>query len=50
MFVSDDMDHNVNILRVIGHLRDIGVDWRDGYEIHRLLLASLESIVDTNNI
>ena len=41
------MDHNVDILRLIGHLRDIGAAWMGGDELCRSLLASLESIVDT---
>ena len=40
------MDHTTNILRVIGHLRDIGAAWRGGDELCCSLSASLESIVD----
>ena len=35
------MDHNAEILRVIGHLREIGSVWRIGDELHRSLSASL---------
>ena len=28
------MDHNADILRVIVHLRDIGVAWTGGDELH----------------
>ena len=31
------MDHNENILRVIGHLRDIGYAWRGGDELRHSL-------------
>ena len=41
------MDHNENILRVIGHLRDIGSACRGGDELRRSLSASLLTIVDT---
>ena len=43
------MDHNAEILRVIHHLRDIGVAWRGGDEIHISLSTLLESIIDTIN-
>ena len=43
------MDHNAEILRVICLLRDIGVAWRGGDELHNSLSASLESIVDNIN-
>ena len=43
------MDHNANILRVIGHLRDLSATWRGGYELCCSLLASLECIIDTIN-
>ena len=42
-----DMDHNVDILRVIGHLRDVSAAWRGGDELNRSLSMSLESIIDT---
>ena len=41
------MDHNTNILRVIGHLRDLIVAWRGGCELHCSLSTSLKSIVET---
>ena len=42
---STNMDHNVEILRVIGHLRDIGSTWRGGYELrHSFLLARGSSV------
>ena len=41
------MDNNVEILRVIGHLREIGSAWRGGDELCRSLSNSLLSIVDT---
>ena len=43
------MDHNVDILRVIGHLRNIGSSWSGGDELCRSLSASLMTIVDTIN-
>ena len=39
--------NNVKILRFIGHLREIGLAWRGGDELHRSLSDSLLSIVDT---
>ena len=50
MTAMSTMDQNVDILRESLHLRGIGVACRGVEELHRLLLASLESIVDTNNI
>ena len=47
MIAVATMDNNVKILRVIGHLREIGYAWRGGDEIHRSLSDSLLSIVDT---
>ena len=44
------VDHNADILRVIGHLRDIDSSWRGGDELCRSLSASLLTIVDTNDI
>ena len=41
------MDHNVEILIVIGHLRDIGSSLRGGDEFPLSLSASLLTIVDT---
>ena len=40
------VDHNAEILRVIGHLREIGSAWRGGDELCRSLSASLQTIVD----
>ena len=40
------MDKNAEILRVIGHLREIGSAWRGGDELHRSLSTSLLTIVD----
>ena len=47
MIVVATMDHNEDILRVIGHLRDIGSFWRGGDELCRSFSASLLTIVDT---
>ena len=41
------IDHNAEILRVIGYLREIGSAWRGGDEIRRSLSTSLLTIVDT---
>ena len=49
VIVVATMDHNANILRVIGHLRDISSFWRGGYEWCLSLLASLLTIVDSIN-
>ena len=50
MIAVDTMDHNVDILRVIGHLRDIGTAWKGRGELCYSFLASLTNIVDTINI
>ena len=47
MIAVATMDNNDEILRVIGHLREIGSSWRGGDELHRSLLASLLTILDT---
>ena len=47
MIAVATMDNNVEILRVIAHLREIGSTWRGGDELRRSLLDSLLSIVDT---
>ena len=47
MIAVATMDHNVEILRVIGHLREIGSSWRGGYELCLSFSASLLIIVDT---
>ena len=48
MIAVATMDHNnVEILRFIGHLREIGSAWRGGDELRRSLSDSLLSIVDT---
>ena len=39
--------NNAEILRFIGHLREIGSAWRGGDELRRSLSDSLLSIVDT---
>ena len=39
--------NNVEILRLIGHLREIGSAWRGGDELCRSLSSSLLTIVDT---
>ena len=49
MIVVATMDHNANILRVIGHLRDISSPWRGGDEWCLSLLALLLTIVDSIN-
>ena len=41
------MDNNAEILRVIGHLREIGSTWRGGDELHHSFSDSLLTIVDT---
>ena len=41
------IDPNVEILRVIVHLREIGSSWRGGDELCCSLSASLMTIVDT---
>ena len=41
------MDNNAEILRVIGHLKEIGSSWRSGDELHRSLSDLLLTIVDT---
>ena len=38
--------NNMEILRLIGHLREIGLAWRGGDELHYSLSDSLLSIVD----
>ena len=48
MIVVATMDHTAKILRVIGHLRDIGSAWRGRDQLHRSLSASLLTIVNTN--
>ena len=40
-------NNNVEILRFIVHLREIGSAWRGGDELHRSLSDSLLTIVDT---
>ena len=47
MIAVATMDNNVEILRVIGLLREIGSTWRGGDELHRSLSDSLLTIVDT---
>ena len=47
MIAVATMDNNAKILRVIGHLREIGFAWRGGDELCRSLSDSLLSIVDT---
>ena len=49
MIAVVDMDHNADILRVIGHLRDLSATWRGGYELYCSLAASLDDIVDSIN-
>ena len=46
MIVVAIMDNNVDILRLIGHSREIGSAWRGGDELRRSLSDSLLSIVD----
>ena len=41
------MDNNVDILRVIGRLREIDLSWKGGYELCHSFSASLLRIVDT---
>ena len=47
MIAVATMDHNAEILRVIGHLREIGFAWRGGDELCRSLSTLLMTIVDT---
>ena len=49
MIAMATMDHNAEILRVIGHLREIVFSWRGGDELCHSLLESLLTIVDTIN-
>ena len=46
MIAVATMDNNVEILRVIGHLREIGSSWRGGDELCHSLSTSLLTIVD----
>ena len=41
------MDNNAEILRVTGHLREIGSAWRHGDEMRHSLSDSLLTTVDT---
>ena len=47
MIAMATMDNNAEILRVIGHMREIGYAWRGGDELRHSLSDSLLSIVDT---
>ena len=47
MIAVATMDNNVEILRFIAHLTEIGFAWRGGDELRRSLSYSLLSIVDT---
>ena len=47
MIAVATMDNNVEILRFIAHLREIGSTWRGGDELCRSLPDSLLTIVDT---
>ena len=47
MIAVATVDNNVEILRVIGHLREIGSTWRGRDELRRSLSDSLLTIVDT---
>ena len=47
MIAVANMDYNVEILRAIGNLREIGSSWRGGDELHRSLSYSLLNIFDT---
>ena len=47
MIAVATMDHNAEILRVIGNLREIGSAWRGGDELRRSLSDSLMKNVDT---
>ena len=47
MIAVTTMDNNAEILRVIGHLREIRSAWRGGDELRHSLSNSLLSIVDT---
>ena len=47
MIAVATMDHNAEILRVIGHLREIGSGLRGGDELRLSLSFSLLTIVDT---
>ena len=47
MIAVDTMNNNVEILRFIAHLREIGSAWRGGDELCHSLSDSLLFIVDT---
>ena len=47
MIAVASMDKNAEILRVIGHLREIGSTWRGGDELYHSLSDSLLTIIDT---
>ena len=47
MIAVATMDNNAEILRVIGHLKDVVSTWRGGYELRQSLSNSLLTIVDT---
>ena len=47
MIAVATMGNNAEILRVIGHLREIGFALRGGDELRRSLSDSLLSIIDT---
>ena len=49
MIAVATMDHDADILRVIGHLREIGSTSRGEDELHHSLSASLMNIVDSIN-
>ena len=47
MIAVATMDHNAEILRVIGHIREIGSTWTSAYELRCSFSTSLLTIVDT---
>ena len=47
MIAVATMDNDAEILRVIGHLKEIGSSWRGGHELCRSLSVSFLTIVDT---
>ena len=46
MIAVATMDNNAEILRIIGHVREIGSAWRGGDELRCSLSDSLLTIVD----
>ena len=47
MITMATINNNVEVLRVIGHLKEIGFAWRGGDKLYRSFLYSMLTIVDT---